>query len=78
MGLFSSNVKTNSDLSVSVVFGCSALYIPDTRDIAKEGQTKIVRVVQGRGMVRPLKMAVVLLSVHPLLDQYLFYLNLSD
>ena len=40
-------MKTSADLSVSVVFGCSALYLPDPRDIAKEGQTKIVRVVQG-------------------------------
>ena len=45
-------MKTSGDLSVFVVFGCSALYIPDPRDFAKEGQTKIVRVVQGMSGLR--------------------------
>ena len=53
---------------VFVVSGYRAPYIPNPRDIVKEGQTKIVRAmhdIQGvEHMVRPLKMAIVLLFVH--------------
>ena len=66
---------------VFVVSGYSAPYIPNSRDIVKEGQTKIVRVmhdIQGvECMVRPLKMAIVLLSVHLLPDQCCFTCILS-
>ena len=61
-----------------MVSGGSAPYIPDPRNIAEEGWTKIVRVgragcVGGKFMVRPLKMEVLLLSVHPLPDQCLLH-----
>ena len=56
-------------------------YVPDPRDVSEEGQTKIVRVmhdIQGvECMVRPLKMAIVLLSVHLLADQCCFTCILS-
>ena len=59
-----------------MVFGGSALYISDPRDIVEEGDQDCkgpaghVGVAHG---VRPVKMAVLLLSLRPLLDQSLLH-----
>lgn len=56
------------------------VYVPDPRDVSEEGQAKIpkghARHIGVECVIRPPKMAVLLLSIHPLLDQSLLHLHL--